>query len=292
MTNGKRSMLKNSVYKTVAFFDAQGIALTLLEIKNYLSAAVSIGEIERTLKEDLRDQVEYRDGLYFLVGRSDLVSQKKIHFRISLVRFHKAKKYLKFLRHLPFLRAVAISGSQALLNSAPSSDIDLFIITAQNRIWFARSLVSFYFQLLGQRRHGLKISNRFCLNHYLAGDFGINEDRNLYTAVEYVSLIPVLGQDTMDEFWRSNTWISEFIPQARFETKAGFFGFQFSIAQKIFEKLLDYTIAGMLNRVLGLYQKQRIRRQEHILVSDRELSFHPGSRGQRVLASFQKRLNG
>ena len=293
------SPLAAAIYQTLVFFDVQDIALTFLELKAYLIATpqfseadhkIAISDIENVLIGELRGQVESHSGLYFLSGRESLVETRKLRYRTSLVRFRKARKYLFWLKFFPYLRAVGISGSQALFNSNPSSDIDLFVLTSKNRIWLARFLVSFYFQILGQRRHGEHIQDRFCLNHYLCEDLEITEDRNLYTAVEYASLIPVLGTEEFARFWQKNRWINDFLHDPLFERNNIFFNFKFSEAQKFFEIILDFTIGPLLNWLVGLYQKQRIRLEQHIIVSDQELSFHPGSRGQKVLAKFRSTL--
>ncbi len=293
------SPLSAAIYETLVFFDAQDIALTLFELKAYLIAlpqssgqrqVASTFGIENALTGELGRLVKSHSGLYFLPGRASLVEARKQRYRMSLVRFRKARKYLSWLKFFPYLRAVGISGSQALFNSNPNSDIDLFVLTSKNRIWLARFLVSFYFQILGQRRHGDHIRDRFCLNHYLCEDLEITEDRNLYTAVEYASLIPVIGTEEFAKFWSKNNWIRDFLHDPLFEKNNVFFNFKFARVQKFFEIILDFTVGPALNWLAGLYQKQRIRLEQHIIVSDKELSFHPGSRGQKVLARFRAKL--
>ena len=292
------STLAQSIYKTLAFFDAQDFPLTLPEIRNYLVkepsglAGNSLSEIKNALDTDLPNLAACKMGLYFLAGREELVQGRRANYRISLKRFIKIRRYLYPLRYFPYLRAVAVSGSQALSHGEQASDIDLFIIISKGRIWLARGLVSLYFQILGQRRYGKNISDRFCLNHYVCEGHELVEDRNLYTAVEYSSLIPVLGCEQLEEFWRGNGWIRDFLHDPQFQKQNQFFKFEFSAARKVFEAVLDFTIAPFLNWLFGLYQKRRIKRQEYILVSDRELSFHPGSRGQQVLAKFSAKIGG
>lgn len=290
-------MLKFQIFKTLAFFDAQDLPLTLMEIKAYLRPA-KLSEIEKILETELQDQISSTHGFYFLKGREELTKSRISRYRASLLRFRKCRKFLSPLRFFPYVRAVAVSGSQALLNVQASSDIDLFITTKKNRIWLTRLVVSLYFQILGQRRHGDKTANRFCLNHYLGEGLTITQDRNLYTAVEYASLIPIVGHEVLEKFWRENGWIGEYM-------KGGGYGglnafttlpknitetFKFPL-QKLFEFLFGIVfIAPLFNFLSGLYQKRRIRMEEHILISDSELSFHPGSRGQKVLQRFEKRL--
>ncbi|MDP3993933.1 MAG: hypothetical protein U1C57_03205 [Candidatus Doudnabacteria bacterium] len=292
------STLAQSIHKTLAFFDAQDFPLTLPEIRNYLVkepsglAGSSLSEIKKVLDTQLSNLAARKTGLYFLAGRQELVERRLANYRISLKRFIKIRRYLRPLRYFPYLRAVAVSGSQALSHGEQASDIDLFVITSKDRIWLARALVSFYFQILGQRRHGKHISDRFCLNHYVCEGHELAEDRNLYTAVEYASLIPVLGREQLEEFWRGNSWIGKFLHNPRFQKQNHFFKFEFSALRKVFEAALDFTIAPFLNWLLGLYQKRRIKRREYILVSNSELSFHPGSRGQQILAKFSAKIGG
>ena len=296
MTKRNMTLLAQSIYKTLAFYDVQDFPLTLFEVRNYLIRepgleSVSVSLIQATFSE-LGSLVACKTGLYFLAGREELVEFRRRHYRTSLKRFIKIRRYLKPLRHFPYLRAVAISGSQALSNGGRGSDIDLFILTGKDRIWLTRAIVSFYFHLLAKRRHGKHIAGRFCLNHYLVEDVSIDQDRNLYTALEYASLLPILGERSWQNFWAMNGWVRGFLDNPVFQKHNLFPAFEFSLWQKLFERVLDFTLASGLNRLLGWYQKRRIKRLEHILVSDRELSFHPGSRGQQILARFQSKLDG
>lgn len=286
--------MTQSIFKTLAFFDAQNLALTLVEIQNYLLGARSedIQEIENTLRAELSARVGYSEGFYFLKGRGELAGLRQEYYRESLQRLRKAKKVLYFVRFIPYVRAVALSGSVALLGSHKDSDIDLFILTSPRRIWLARLFVSGYFQLLGLRRHGRNTKNRFCLNHYLAASEPIDRDKNLYTAVEYASLMPVLGRRELQKFWEANTWIKDYLPNATYESRMPYFDFERSFLARALEFIFDFTgIASLLNWLSGLYQKKRIRLEENIIVSDRELSFHPQSRGQQILTRFDKTVN-
>lgn len=288
--------LAQAVLKTVTFFDAEDMALTLPEIKNYLVSApdlperVSSAAIATILQGELSGTVSAAEGFYFLAGRNRLLALRKERYKISLGRFRKARRFLRGLRFMPYLEAVAISGSQALLNSQENSDIDLFLLTKKNRIWLTRLLVSFYFQLLGQRRYGIHIKSRFCLNHYICEGKVITQDQNLYTAVEYASLIPVFGRQEIVEFWERNSWLRGYLYHPLLETQSTFFNFESSRLQRVLEYLLDFTVGPLLNWWSGIYQKRRIKLQDFIMVSDEELSFHPGSRGQRVLSQYQEKL--
>ncbi|MDP3741419.1 MAG: hypothetical protein Q8R08_03810 [bacterium] len=302
------SPFAKSIYHTLAFFDAQDMPLTLMEIKDYLvhnplnppylkgETRALVTEIELIIDDELGGMISHDSGFYFLAGRQGLVEIRNQKYRSSLKNFRKIKKYLHPLRFFPYLRAVAISGSGVLLNSTEDSDIDLFVLTKKNRIWFSRFLVSFYFQIIGQRRHGNKVKARFCLNHYVCEGLTLEKDRNLYTAVEYASLIPVLGEAVLKKFWQENLWIKDYLSFPAWSATSPFFPLPIGRGTKrvrgFTEAIFELTGLGhLLNWLAGIYQKKRIKMQEHILVTDQELSFHPGSRGQKVLARFQSKIS-
>lgn len=286
------SPLARTIYETLAFFDAEDIPLALSELRANLLAGeqtgpATLGAIAEALSGELAAIAESRSGFYFLSGRAALVAARLRNYKIGLRRFRKARRVLRWLKFMPYLRAAALSGSQALLNSGEESDIDLFIIAKSGRIWLTRLLVSLYFQLLGQRRYRVHIKNRFCLNHYLCEGQRITEDQNLYTAAEYANLIPVIGEGQLVQFWKQNPWLSDYLSAPLLQEHAPFFGFVFSPWQRICEAVLDWTVAPLFNSLARLYQKRRIQLADYIIVSESQLSFHPGSRGQKVLGKFR-----
>ena len=110
------------------------------------------------------------------------------------------------------MRGAALAGSQAQGVQKPGSDIDLLIIVEPKFLWLGRTVVTFYFQLLGTRRHGKKIADRFCLNHYLAGVKTIGELKNLYTAWEYAKLRPLIYEGAVTEFQEKKQWGTAWSP--------------------------------------------------------------------------------
>lgn len=132
------------------------------------SSAVSLDIVLSALNNELTGQVECYNGYYCLPGRSEIIKNRLNNYFYGFGREKRIKRYMWFLRHIPFVRGVAIGGSQALGQQKQASDIDLLIITDQKFMWLARTLASIYFQIFGVRRYKNNTQNRFCLNHYLA----------------------------------------------------------------------------------------------------------------------------
>ncbi len=284
-------MLAAQILKTLKYFDIQEHPLTLLEISKYLlqpeqrrSAPASLSAILSVVENELKGQLQNRRGFYFLAGRAEIAEKRWQNNFYATARLKRAKRYLPFTRHIPFVAAVALSGSEAINNSKQGSDIDLLVLAEKNRIWLARILISLYFQLLGLRRHGGKIENRFCLNHYIERAKSLNADKNIYTAVEYVSLLPYHGATAIYDFQMKNLiWIREYLAQPQLVKYPAQAGSWFKI---FVEQALDNFIGDALEQLAGKIQQRRIQMQQHIVIAADELSFHPGSKGKQVLEKF------
>ena len=151
-------------------------------------------------------------------------------------------------------------------------------------MWTARTLLSAWFHIFGVRRHGKKIANRFCLNHYLANPREVDAERNLYKAMEYTKLRAIVGVGQIRKFQRANViWIRQFFPNVTFplvksQTK--------SRLQDFLEKFLTNKIGDWLEYRLEQWQQKRIRQDQFVFVRKDELSFHPGSKHESLLKGY------
>ncbi len=284
--------MPNNFLETLSYFDVQDHPLTFLELLRFHLHPQSkpvISENSGQLNDDLQNLIEQGQvatmyGYYFLPGRAEIARKRWRNNVYSTPRLKRATKYLEKTRHVPFIAAAALSGSEALNNSKHGSDIDILVLTEKNRIWLGRFFLTLYFQMTGWRRHGNLVADRFCLNHYVEKNKTLLNDQNLYTAIEYLSLIPFFGADEIYQFQEKNLpWIGEYLQSPKithYQNKPG------SAFKKSIEKLLGGRFGNWLESALGKYQLQRIKAQEHITVEKDELSFHPGSKGQQVLNRF------
>ncbi len=283
-------MLADSIYKTLLYFDAQEHPLTLLEIQKYLlrtepeQQAASLSEIVTTINQ-MPDRVEHDGGFYFLPGKKHFAQKRLENNFTETQRYKRASKFLPYLRFVPFISGAAVSGSVAISNSKQGSDIDLLVLTKPKRIWLARIFLSVYFQARGMRRHKQHIADRFCLNHYVNESKVIDQEKNVYTAVEYVSLIPFFGGDKILEFQKNQQWIVDFLVQTNFvEAKTP----RPSFFKKMVEALFNNQIGDLLEKYLGKLQAYRITLQDSIIITEDELAFHPGNKGRQILEKVLK----
>ncbi len=305
-------MLKDRILSTLRFFDLQDYPLTLLELQQFLmedeqvlkqrvdsqfeinniqntkqpERSITSGEILRCVEEECQGQVEEDRGFYYLRGKNKIVQRRLQSYNYGLKREQLIRKFVWPLRHLPFVRGVALAGSQAMGLYKSTSDIDLLIITDPKFLWLARSLVTAYFQVIGQRRHGSIVIDRFCLNHYLAGPKKISKWKNLYTAWEYLKLRPLVYRQEIYKFQSQNLeWLKIYFPNFVLERPQNE---KPSGIQRVLEGIFTNRFGLWLEKQIKKSLSGRIRKEPYILVEEDELSFHPNSAQQELLRQFFK----
>jgi len=96
-------------------------------------------------------------------------------------------------------------------SSHEKSDIDLFVITAKNRLWLVRICMTSYFFITGLRKTSAKHAGAFCLSFFIdtdALDFSeIAIEDDIYLFYWILTLKPILDyNNTHQKFVDSNTW--------------------------------------------------------------------------------------
>ncbi len=302
-------MLTDRIISTLRFFSLQDVPLTAFEVHKYLVAPdeslkarlddnyellpeqppgntqVHFDTVCHYLDELVRSgSIKEHNGFYHLPGKGTQVHQRLKNYLFGVRRERLIWRYLGFTRHFPFVRGISLAGSQALGLQRKTSDIDLLIITDPHFLWLARTALTVYFQMFGVRRYGKKIADRFCLNHYLANIREVDAEKNLYKAMEYAKLRPVVYPQTTVAFQKANeSWIKLFFPNVEFddnwhEEKSG--------AQEFLEMILDNRFGLWLESKMGKWQLGRIKQGKYIFVRDDELSFHPESKHEALLKGF------
>ncbi len=305
-------MLQQQILNTIKYFDFQDLPLTAVEVWQFLIADkdLLVSNISRNfdinsdsdtnniyhqkfalslIYQELQSlvssgQLKQSLGFFCLPQSTEKINRRLVNYRHGLKREKLIKRYIKFVRYLPFIRGVALGGSQAFGLNKPSSDIDLLIYTDHRFMFLARTILMFYFQIFGVRRHGLKIANRFCLNHYISIIREVDVEKNLYKAVEYSRLRYLVYGQSIQAFQVVNKkWINFFLPNLNFDYL--YFDNQ-STWQGVIEFLLNNKLGAIIEKHLAKWQIKRIKQGEYIFVKEDELSFHPESKHEDLLKKF------
>jgi predicted nucleotidyltransferase len=249
-------------------------------------------------------------GYFFLQGKDHLVRERLNRHAIAQDKWKRARASLQFLAVLPFVRALAGSGSLAVDNTKESSDLDIFVIAKSGRVWTTRLLLLLMSTLLGRRRkyYDRSAPDMLCLNHYITDDSLVvsPEIQNVVMAMQYVSLVPLYGDSLIREFLQRNAvWIDANVripvrPDVKhqYTTILGS-GVEFvkrQVELLLLEPLGDFAerMAEAIQRFVierhrsGTYRGRRAR-SGRIVLSYHELAFHPDTKVPAIVTAFNKK---
>jgi len=311
--------LEKSILSTLVYYDVLDRPLTgwevfkylmqswkSLELLNYCSIAPHNNRLKEVLENlddssELNKLISQKNGFYFLKNRQRIVKQRIERQKMADQKWKKAKRLIKLLQIIPFVRLVMVSGSLAMNNTKDKSDIDLLIITKTGRIWTCRGLITLFVHIIGSRRHSNLTKDRICLNHYLTVKSLKIPFKSLYNAQTYAHLVPVLNFALYKRFQKANKWIKDYLvfyPNAQKgylkEIKPNQFLVFFG---KIREIILDKAIGDGIEFILKKFQQRRIRKDHltyqaggRVVFNDKQLEFHPDSPEKWILGKYNQKM--
>lgn len=203
------SEIKKNILATLAYFDLFNYPLTSDEMLLYLPVKCEQAEFEQAVMLLVIDRLIYRFDKFYTLKNDYFLIERRIRGNVKAEEMiSMAKKVSGLLIRFPYVRGIAISGSLSKNFADEDSDIDFFIITAKNRLWIARTLMHCFkkFTFLVNRQ------DYFCMNYYIdEQDLQIHE-KNIYTAIETATLIPLHGDTVFEQFYNANSWSRQYLP--------------------------------------------------------------------------------
>lgn len=285
---GHQLSLKQAILATLTYSDHFSFPLTRAELTSrLLGYPVPHSGLDQALSS-LRHRrlIEVTRDYYHLPGRARLVSLRARRLRWSLPLRERALRLTRLLRRVPGVMAIYLTGSLAVANATPGSDIDLMVITRPGLLWSTRFLLTIFTSLLKLRRtpHSHKNSGKLCLNLYLTPDsYAIPYDRrSLYTAYELIQATPLYDPlATHPDLLAANRWIKDYLPNFRSLAKTP------NVVPTLSRDTLGpiYRIFESLAYLLQLlYMRGHLTRE---LVTRDSAFFHPHNPGQQVLTRLR-----
>ncbi len=204
--------LGEQVIKTLLYFDIFNYPLKAKEIFKFLrinsTSEMEVGFCLNAL--EARNQV-FRFGDFYSLHEDDKIIQRRIKGNAEADKYLiVAKRKGQFIARFPFVRAVMASGSLSKGYMDENSDLDFFIVTEPNRLWIARTLLVMYKRLFLLNSH-----KEFCVNYFVDSAHLEIEEKNLFTAIELSTLIPLYSVDGYTALHVSNPWVLDFFPNFR-----------------------------------------------------------------------------
>ena len=290
---------QQAVLKTLGYADIFDYPLTLREIQKWLIneklGKRSIGSELQQLRSresgtSSEPLIQRTKTYYHLKGRQETVTLRLKRQRFSQLKLKKAQKIANFLRFIPSIKLIAVTGALAMNNSDENDDIDLMIITKKNRLWLTRLIVTL--AIFSHLRRGHKIKNKICLNLWLDETaLAIPKShQNLYTAHEVCQIKPLLNRDKIyQKFITANLWYKNYLPNAMPQASRSVLEAQ--LRGRTLKGSRNFSFLRILNsfsfKLQSWYMKKKITSEK---VNRHVAFFHPRPTGNIILKAYQKRL--
>ena len=283
--------------RALLYYDLFDYPLTSKEIFRFLpSNHVTHVDIERELDAMVQKTLVYRLGDFFSVRPNPALQERRMKGNLLAAKHLKiASEKSKVISRFPFVRSVMVSGSLSKGYADERSDIDYFIITRPGRLWITRSLLALYRRIayFNSRKY-------FCINYFIDEGHLEIEEKNLFTATELATLIPLFGLTPHTELMQRNDWVRKYFPNyhlqpAAQETKSQPF------LKRITERIFNACFPDALNNLLMRLAVRRWRKMyHHSLGADVfRLAFkssssvsksHPNAYQNKVLTRYEERV--
>lgn len=296
--------LQESILQTIVFFDLFDFPLTAEEIHEHLfdyPKKVHIKEIKGTLNE-MEGVLSHVHDYYTLKGREQLVDTRKARKFIAEKLWGRTRQYGQYITKIPFVKMVAVCNNLAYDNASEQSDIDLFIVIDEGRMWTARLLITTILHFFGVRRYGDKVAGRFCLSFFATPQALDMEKIKIQPNDPYLAywtklLTPIYGEETYKEFRKKNEkWIKEHynleFPDE--EKKKVSFTHHHKL-KRFFEWLLKgklgHAVEGLIKKIFKkrtLKKAENLDEKAHVIIKDTMLKFHNHDRRKDFYENWEK----
>jgi hypothetical protein len=241
--------VEEKIILTLMYFDIFNYPLKVDEIIRFLGTNhITEDDIRNELVMLRRKRFVYQFDNLFTLQNNEANVTRRLRGNV------RAKKYLpvamrkaRLIAKFPFVRGVLASGSLAKGYMDQNSDLDFFIITEPKRLWITRMLLVMYKRIFLFNSHKL-----FCVNYFIDADHLELEEKNLFTATELATAIPLYGRQYYRKLHDNNAWVSTAFPNFKMLPLADVEEFRAGVVKR--------AVEGFINFVSGDWLEQYFRR--------------------------------
>lgn len=206
-TANERSATASSVLRMVLYFDVFAHPLRRSELERFVCPGEPARVAEACSALAREGHVETHEAWVSAPGRMATLPARKERARWAEAAWPKAQQAARLLARLPHVEGLFVTGGLSKNSAKPGDDIDFLVLTAPGRVWTLKT----FLQVL-RRPLPSAWRERLCTNYLVSTDSLLLDDRNLFTAVELATAVPVFGRKACVAFLEANAWASAFVP--------------------------------------------------------------------------------
>ncbi len=283
--NRKLVGCEKAVYETLCYFGVFNYPVSLYRLCTFLISPIpySASEVLHSLELFQNEGLVRKDnGLYILSHLDPVPVTDRVIFSdqsLKLVNFASS-----FLKKIPWILFIGVTGSVAAKNATLDDDIDILVITQDRRLWLSRFFVVGFLKILRLYRSDKSFKNKICPNLFISQS-AINweHDKNVYIAHDICSMVPILEREGVYfEFLTANKWVRTYYSNF-------LFGFEEKHIKQVKKSniLLDF-FDRVFMKVQLLYMRGKITSEK---VSPSIAHFNRDDSKPFVLSTFEQLIN-
>lgn len=290
---------ERAIMQALLYFEIFSYPLTAEEVFRFSNCPdATLGEVREKLQNLVEQGLVFQLDSFFQTKNDPSWAPNRLQCNRRADKLLPiARRIARFIGGFPYVRGVFVSGSLSKHCMSADSDIDFFIVTQPGRLWLARTMLVIFKKIFLLNSH-----KYFCVNYFLDTEHLEIEEKNLFTATEIATLLPMYGREWCEAFRHSNAWVNEFLPHFPPRPNDGTPPYR----RGFFKKMLEYLLGGRLfdwldAQAMRLTVNHWRRKFRHFddgtfdgaLKSRRhESKHHPLYFQRRVLDEYGRRLTG
>ena len=143
-----------------------------------------------------------------LAGGAGLVSGRTRRTEAAERRWPVARRAARALAAFPWIRAVFVTGGLSKQSAEDDADVDFLLLVEPGHVWAAKSALQLVRRVLPEA-----VRDCLCTNYLLATDALSLSDRNLFTAMELATAVPLHGSaDAVALLEANRAWAEPLVP--------------------------------------------------------------------------------
>ncbi|MDO9399115.1 MAG: hypothetical protein Q7T79_00290 [bacterium] len=297
--------LKKAIINVIVFFDMFNYPLTLSEIWQFLSIKCELVEVFDILENGI-DEISLRNGFYFLFGKEKNIIERLARYNFADRKFKRAIFITKIYKFIPWIEMIGMTNLFGARNLKDNSDIDLFIITSDKRIWLTRFLCVGIIKLLGWRPQTNNRRDKICLSFYVSlSSLNLEKLRlgqnDLGFTYWLAGLTPLYNVDgAYQKLIDANQWLTASLPNKKTEAKlqkasqSNFLlprtpGTGEVLGMRVLNRLEQQSKVLQL-KILPQKLKNMMNCDSRVVINDQMIKLHSNDRREEYIKNYELRI--
>jgi predicted nucleotidyltransferase len=289
--------LRKSILRTLAYYDIFSYPLTAEEI--YLNLGdnhTNVAQVTKELATLTEESIVFSKGRFYLLkDEADYISRREKGNQLAEKKLKTARRVSSFISRFPFIRGILLSGSISKGFMEEDSDIDYFVITHPNRVWFSRLML-----MLFKKTVLLNSKKIFCVNYFVDAENLEIKEKNIFTATELVTLLPTFGRGIYEDLFKYNSWTKKYYPNFPKREADVIIDRRNGMVKSFLENLLNNKLGDKIDdfamRLFDRFNRTKYKNYDEadfkvaFKASKKESKHHPKFLQKKVLQEFEKKV--